>query len=362
VKGGHGVAERTRPTDLVGLRGALLVGVSLGALSIGFGGMSNADAANLKVPAAAKVKVLKPPPPPPPPSWFFSAEGGGACSSSNIAVRSPFVPGADLAHVGSACGWTTRLGFGQEHTALFGGMADYWGVFVRYTRIQDSAPVNGQFNLFFPAFANPYSYRFSGNTGFEEHRTVIDFEVGRDIGIGDGSKVRALAGLRFAHYSGETNVLSPTNSAYTANFFTRQQFNGFGPRIGFSYRRPLLGMLDLAAEGSASELWGRYKTNITDTFNGGNPYSITGGESHDGWVGNLEGSIAVAYAPYGPRGLEASLGIRGEAWFNQIDINTFSASSSAHSGTFTGTALVTGQREDRFNWGPFLRLKVPLGN
>ncbi|MGB5182136.1 MAG: Lpg1974 family pore-forming outer membrane protein [Xanthobacteraceae bacterium] len=355
------MAERTRPTDLVGLRGALLVGVSLGALSIGFGGMSNADAANLKIPAAAKVKVLKAPPPPPPPAWFFSAEGGAACSSSNIAVRSPFVPGADLAHVGSACGWTTRLGFGQEHSALFGGIADYWGIFVRYTRIQDSTPVNGQFNVLFPAFPNLYPYGFSANTGFEEHRTVIDFEAGRDIGIGDGSKVRAIAGLRFAHYSGETNVLGSAGG-YAANFFTQQRFNGFGPRIGLSYRRPLVGMLELAAEGSASGLWGRYKTNIADTFNGSGAYSITGGESHDGWVGNLEGSIAVAYAPYGPRGWEASLGIRGEAWFNQIDINTFSASSSAPRSAFTGTALVTGQREDRFNWGPFLRFKVPLGN
>lgn len=356
------MTANTRPTRSTGLRGALLVGVSLGALSIGFGGVSSAEAADVKVPTVTKVKVVKPPPPPLP-TWFFSAEGGAACSSGNIAVRSPFVPGADLAHVGSACGWTARLGFGQEHTALFGGMADYWGVFVRYTRIQDSAPVNGQFNVLFPAFPNLYPYGFAANTGFDERRTVIDFEAGRDIGIGDGSKVRAIAGLRYAHYSVETSVLGSTNTGntYAANFFTQQRFDGLGPRIGMSYRRPLLGMLELVADGSAAGLWGRYKTNITDTFNGAGAYSITGGESHDGWVGNLEGSIAVAYAPYGPRGLEASLGIRGEAWFNQIDINTFSASSSAPRSAFTGTALVSGQHEDRFNWGPFLRVKVPFG-
>jgi hypothetical protein len=181
-KGLRVVAHR-RPTHSIGLRAALLVGVSLGALSIGFGGMSSADAADVKVPGATKAKVLKAPPLPPPPTWFFSAEGGAACSGSNIAVRSRFVPGVDLARVGNACGWTTRLGFGQENTALFGGIADYWGVFVRYTRIQDSAPVNGIFGTFFPAFAGLYPYSFNANSGFDERRTVIDFEAGRGCGV-----------------------------------------------------------------------------------------------------------------------------------------------------------------------------------
>jgi hypothetical protein len=339
-----------------------LVGVSLAALSIGFAGMTAAHAADVKVPLATKAKVLKAPPLPPPPTWFFSAEGGAACSGSNIAGRSPFVPGADLAHVGNACGWTTRVGFGQENTALFGGMADYWGVFVRYTQIQDSTPINGRFNFIFPGFNNFYNYAFSANTGFKEDRTVVDFEAGRDIGIGDGSKLRAIGGLRFAHYSSKTDVLGST-TYYVANFFTKQQFDGLGPRIGFSYRRPLVGMIALTAEGSAAGLWGRFKTTINDTFNGSNAYSISGQESHDGWVGNLEGSIALAYAPYGPRGWDVSLGVRAEDWLGQIDTNTFNASSfRSATGAFAGLFSISAQREDRFNWGPFLRVKVPLGN
>src|SRR5690242_13694891 len=103
--GGLSLAAQTRPTDLIGLRRALLVGVSVGALSIGVAGISNADAADVKVPAARKAKVLKAPPLPPPPTWFFSAEGGAACSNSDVAVRSRFVPGVDLAHVGCDCRW-----------------------------------------------------------------------------------------------------------------------------------------------------------------------------------------------------------------------------------------------------------------
>jgi hypothetical protein len=215
------VAEHSRPIHLVGLRGALLVGVSLGALSVGVAGMSSAEAADVKVPAAGKVKLLKAPPPPPLPSWFFLAEGGGACATSNIAVRSPFVPSVNLAHVGNACGWTARVGFGQEHTALFGGMADYWGVFVRYTRITDNAPVNGVFGTAFPGFPNLYAYNLSANTGFDERRTVIDFEAGRDIGIGDASKLRAIAGLRYAHYSNQTNVLGSNHTATGGAMLTR---------------------------------------------------------------------------------------------------------------------------------------------
>jgi hypothetical protein len=356
------MTEHTRPIALIGLRSALLVGVSLGALSISLG-VSSAHAGDLKVPAAAKVKAFKAPPPPPPPVWFFSAEGGAACSTSNVGVRSQFVPGVDLAHLGNGCGWTTRVGFGQENTALFGGMADYWGVFVRYTRIQDSAPVNGTFGTFFPGFRNLYPYSFNANSGFDERRTVIDFEAGRDIGIGDGSKLRALAGLRYAHYSSDTNVLGSASAGGTAavNFFTKQQFDGFGPRVGFSYRRPFVGMVDLTAEGSAAGLWGRFKTNVNDNLNfTGAPYSISGQESHNGWVGNLEGSIALAYAPYGPRGWDVSLGVRAEDWFGQIDTNTLTASTA--NSTPQRPVSVSGQREDRFNWGPFLRVKVPLGN
>ena len=358
------MSEYTRPIGLFGLRGALLVGVSLGALSLGFGGMSSAYAADLKAPATPKVKVLKAPPLPLP-TWFFSAEGGSTCSSSNIAARSQFVPGVNLAHVGNGCGWTTRLGFGQEHTSLFGGMADYWGLFGRYTQINGgSAPVVGVFGTKFPGFPNLYPYSFNSNAGFKEQRTVIDFEAGRDIGIGDQSKLRAIGGLRFAHYSSDTTVLGLAQpNAYVVNFSTQQQFDGLGPRIGFSYRRPLVGMIDLTADGSAAALWGRFKTNVNDSLVGASAgnFSVSGQDSHNGWVGNLEGSIAVAYAPYGPRGWDVSLGIRAEDWFSQINGKAFNA-STVNTGTPTAPVTVSAQRQDRFNWGPFLRVKVPFGN
>jgi Legionella pneumophila major outer membrane protein precursor len=285
-------------------------------------------------------------------------------STSNIAVRSPFVPGVDLARVGNACGWTARVGIGQEHAGLFGGIADYWGVFVRYTRITDSAPVNGHFDFIFPGFSGKfYHYGFSANTGFDERRTVIDFEAGRDIGIGDASQLRAIASLRFAHYSSKTNVLGSTSSGYATNFFTKQEFDSIGPRVGFTYRRPIFGMVALSAEGSAAGLWGRFKTAVNDTLTESNAYSIGGQEAHNGWVGNLEGSIALAYAPNGPRGWDVSLGVRAEDWFSQIDANSFSASSfRSATGRSAESFLISGQREDRFNWGPFLRVKVPFGN
>jgi Legionella pneumophila major outer membrane protein precursor len=343
-----------RPMNSVGLRGALLVGVSLGALSIGLGGMSSADAADMKAPAAARVR-LKAPPLPPPPTWFFSAEGGAACAG-DIAVRAPQSPGGELAHVGG-CGWTARLGFGQENTAVFGRMADYWGVFVRYTRIQDNSPVNGAFPALFPTCCTDI-YNFTANSQFDERRTIIDFEAGRDIGIGDGAKLRGLAGLRFAHYSTDMNVLGLANG-YTADFFTNQKFDGLGPRAGFSYRRPLVGLVELTAEGSAAVLWGRFKTTVNDSLTASNAYSVSGSESHNGWVGNLEGSIALAYAPYGPRGWDVALGVRAEDWFRQVDTNL--TASTAKNGVFVAP-LSFSQREDRFNWGPFLRVKVPLGN
>jgi hypothetical protein len=66
-------------------------------------------------------------------------------------------------------------------------------------------------------------------------------------------------------------------------------------------------------------------------------------------------------SPYGPHGWDASLGIRAEDWLSQIDSNTFNA-STADTGTPEKPLAVSAQREDRFDWGPFLRVKVPFGN
>jgi hypothetical protein len=42
-------------------------------------------------------------------------------------------------------------------------------------------------------------------------------------------------------------------------------------------------------------------------------------------------------------------------------MNNFSASSS-RLGTPEGPVAIAGERDDRFNWGPFARFKVPFGN
>jgi hypothetical protein len=51
----------------------------------------------------------------------------------------------------------------------------------------------------------------------------------------------------------------------------------------------------------------------------------------------------------------------GREWFAQIETNAFNASSTQ--GTVPRQLFsISAQREDRFNWGPFLRVKVPFGN
>jgi hypothetical protein len=42
-------------------------------------------------------------------------------------------------------------------------------------------------------------------------------------------------------------------------------------------------------------------------------------------------------------------------------MNNFSASYS-RLGASEGPVAIAGERDERFNWGPFLRVKVPFGN
>ena len=137
---------------------------------------------------------------------FMSLEGGLACQfdgQSTIASGEQVVGvgGVDtlpeLARSnfnGNDCGWTGRIGFGQERVQILGGMFDSWAIFGRHAEFGDH-----KLKAAGAAFVDPkgtFQNVFTGKS--DANRTVIDLEAGKNLGTGTG--VRFFGGLRYARF------------------------------------------------------------------------------------------------------------------------------------------------------------------
>lgn len=347
------------------LRRLFMCSASAVALQIGVGTLA-ADAADVAPP------ILDEQPRPP---LVLSLEGGAACSfgdrGSFSATSEPSLyyfsaePATASARFGNTdCGATGRIGVFQEGPGILLGRADYWGFFLRHSWLgKDSFRGFGE-TYTDGAYAKYYQdVEFAGT--FKEERTVVDFEVGKDIGIGrPGGNVRLFGGLRYARNTNSFKTGGSVESAlsffyYYTNAYSdfslsaKQRFDGIGPRLGISGRQPLAQQLSLVFSTSASALWGRHRIEVDANGPGLNEAFST---SDHGWVTNLEGEVGLSFL-FAPGGAELTGGVRAEAWFGQarpanVDFSAIPEESSDFS--FKG-------KLDRHNWGPFLRLNVPLG-
>jgi len=203
---------------------------------------------------------------------------------------------------------------------------------------------------------------------FEEDRTVVDFEVGKDIGIGGGeSKLRIFGGLRYAHYTSDFTAkgeggygigyYGPCLICFkaTSSFSVRadHSFDGVGPRLGLTAQHPLFGGFFLTGSVSGSLLWGDHQVRLSAI---GQTLNTRAKFSDDDLVSNAEGEIGVGM-PFLARGT-LIVGARWEGWFDQAEFSTYTLELSdpcaCREGSFTGSL-------DRNNWGPFVRFNLPLG-
>ena len=139
---------------------------------------------------------------------FMSLEGGLACQfdgQSTIASGEQVVGvgGVDtlpeLARSnfnGNNCGWTGRIGFGQERVQILGGMFDSWAIFGRHTEFGDHKLKASGAAFFDPLVPGTFRNDFTGKS--DANRTVIDLEVGKNLGTGTG--IRVFGGLRYARF------------------------------------------------------------------------------------------------------------------------------------------------------------------
>ncbi|MFO7478835.1 MAG: hypothetical protein R6X03_10930 [Methyloceanibacter sp.] len=106
---------------------------------------------------------------------------------------------------------------------------------------------------------------------------------------------------------------------------------------------------------SGSLLWGDHKVRgfASGPGLGGQRVSF----SDNDMVSNAEGELGVGM-PFLSRGGTLVVGARWEGWFDQAQFKRYDLNLSNGDGLggFTGKGDL-----DRNNWGPFARLKIPLG-
>jgi outer membrane receptor protein involved in Fe transport len=212
----------------------------------------------------------------------------------------------------------------------------------------------------------------------EEH-TIVDFEVGRDMGMGSALQSRLKGGLRYGHLESTTrldlfginNWYMPPEYAfvkysshyrYTADFLAEREFEGVGPTLSWEAARRLWGddagaQVDLDWSVTGGVLFGKQKTSVsgeeTAAYYYGKYYQglsqvgptvITPGpepRSQSATVPVLDLSLGLSY---GIQRLKIGAGYRWERYFDALDAG------------FDET-----REEDRTIDGPYFKLSVGFG-
>lgn len=304
------------PAPLKGWRRALLAGVAALALLAG-------------EPEAAGAQAYLP-------SWWLAVEGrlftqAGARQPWSTQT-SAFVFDPTTAFIRADSGWGGRFAVGFR-------IAPPWSVAVSYTGLRshkrrgDATSV--YYGLLYPVVG---AYRTGGAPYYPTTATVtvrnaldvIDFEIGYDVGLGAGGKLRIFAGPRLALWTHAVD----TQFNYRFIFFSqtlteslRARFIGAGPRIGADGKWTLGeaggGTVFVRGVFAASALYGVARTVVETEMNaqffGTSRFVFERERTH--WVFSTEGALSLGFAigatRFGTFSLEA--GYRVEAWWRLLD-------------------------------------------
>ena len=223
---------------------------------------------------------------------------------------------------------------------------------------------------FYDAYQDPSSY------GSESH-TILDFQVGKDVGLGrfgsDGSSVLS-AGVRYAQFDSATtadiksqpsNLQYPIYDKFYATFAAKRHFSGIGPSISWDASadiagNPSAGRLTLDWGVNGALLFGRQRARThhqTSKVQVMTLYNTTAGEkarvpvynhpysssrSKRVTVPNLGGfaGVSIRYSD-----AKISVGYRADVFFGAID-----------------GGIDAAKKEDRGFYGPFASISIGLGD
>lgn len=260
---------------------------------------------------------------------------------------------------------------------------------------QETNPEHLKYFPSIPGFGVPVAQRFAQtNARTSEKYDVLDFEAGRDVGLGtfgnkDASSVIS-AGVRFAHFQGKTNISLKSDPDWHFNYFylptlgfsisygqafhdnlaslkAQRSFHGIGPALSWKASEPLAGNLQDGAltldwSVNAAVLFGRQKTR-TQHQSTGRYFSHNGliifvntivphttaqypavphTRSHNVTVSNVGGSVGLSWKL---QNFKMSLGYKADFFFNAMD-----------------GGIDTRKSENRGFFGPYASISIGLGD
>jgi hypothetical protein len=253
---------------------------------------------------------------------------------------SPFVTSASSLERSSRASWDGAVKFSFETN-------DGWifSAAVRYGKTSRDKAANHQTSHPSHTYSGyPYgafdAYQLIRAKASESH-TILDFQAGKDVGLGVFGNSVLSAGVRFAQFTASTDVTiqsQPTNinaygyyHVFRAKFDATRHFNGIGPSVSWAASTNLFGnpsssaiALDWGVNGSV--LFGRQHVNeehqTTDNYKHQFQYlniSTTHGgapRSKSAVVPNLGGFAGLSWqAPHA----KVTFGYRADVFFGAMD-------------------------------------------
>jgi hypothetical protein len=321
-----------------GFRIALLAGVSVIALAAA---SPNASAADMASPPLLK---KAPPPPPPQSTWSWWVEGGAFNTGGGGGVGVPaFKPN---------WGGEGAVGFDWQAQPLWHVLGQF-----RYGSASKTKPLN-----FSNASAGGTTVSVSGTQNLREDHWLVDFGIGRDFGLGNGSAMWTL-GVRVADLRSKltananftAKTFTPSGAASVSNVtkgtFSAQEkasFVGAGPRFGVQGDIPLGGQWSIDWLAGAAVLFGERNFQVTATTTaGGVTIPIAGTDSNSAAIFNADAEAGLSYW------INPNLKITASYRFDDY----FKALKTLQSAQLVGSTLVlTTSNVDRSYSGPMLRL------
>ena len=194
-----------------------------------------------------------------------------------------------------------------------------------------------------------YTGTYSANLRHREDHFIIDFQVGKDFGLGmfghDGKSVFS-AGIRYAHFTARTDVDFHTSTKYfsgNGREVVSRGFHGVGPMISWEASAPIDDANGLSLDWGANVavLFGRQTNKIRAFYSGSS--TGYGGTGHRGKTVPEVGGFAALSWHCPDMNSAVSLGYKVDAWFNVLDggfANHLDASRVMH-GPFLKLAIGT---------------------
>lgn len=284
--------------------------------------------------------------------WWTSIEGGWVMPGSDpntYGFAAPFLgPPLQAATINNGSGWTGQFGIGYQPALSPWDFA----AFARYTETRRMRNDNfiGYAICSFSGVSGPCPNGIVGATKNRESHLTLDFQVGRDLGIGGGpgTSLKATAGLRYANFQSTTTgtffTASPFGFASAYPFKARSAMEGFGPRLGLEGKAALGGGLGLEYGAGVFGLFANEQFSETPGLFVV-PQFVTGRKN--AFVPGLDGSAAVTYAVTANTTL--SLGYHAEF---------YSGAMLEPSSIDLTTGVVSLGSKDRLDQGPLVKLTL----